>query len=293
MSKFADIWRIAFAADGATQMPFAQAIEDVVDSVSAMETAPGGPWRIEGLTQNEPDRADIAARLQRAADEIGVVPPAPVIERLPEIDWLAENRKSFPPLRVGRFFVYGSHIKDAPPQGTHAIALDAGIAFGSGEHATTNGCLLAIDRQARRQRCARVLDVGTGSGILAIAAARTWPARILASDIDRDSVRVAAENMGRNGVAARVSVRHADGLAKLRGRKGRDLILANILAKPLCRLARDIARAVRPGGIVVLSGLLAEQETQVRAAYRAHRLALRGRIAINGWHTLVLQRIAR
>ncbi len=153
MSNFADIWRIAFAADGATQLALTQAIEDVVDSVSAMESAPGGPWRIEGLTQFEPDRADIAARLKRAADEIGVAPPDPVIERLPDIDWLAENRKSFPPLRVGRFFVYGSHIKEPPPQGTHAIALDAGIAFGSGEHATTKGCLLAIDRLARRRRC--------------------------------------------------------------------------------------------------------------------------------------------
>lgn len=289
MSKPVKIWRIAFVANGATQVPFAQAIEDIVDSVSAMEAAPGGPWRVEGLTQTEPDRADISARLKAAADNIGTQPPEIVIERLPDIDWLAENRKSFPPLRVGRFFVYGSHIKEKPPQGVHPIALDAGIAFGSGEHATTKGCLLAIDRLARRLQMRRVLDVGTGSGILAIAAARTWHADIMASDIDRDSVRVAAENMVRNGVA-HVRVRHADGLTKLRGRGRRDLVLANILAKPLCRLARDIARVVRPGGTVVLSGLLAEQEMQVRAAYRAHGLALRGRIAINGWHTLVLRR---
>jgi ribosomal protein L11 methyltransferase len=290
VSKIENIWRIAFVADGATQVPFAQAIEDIVDSVSSMESAPGGPWRVEGLRQGEPDRTDVAARLKRTAQEIGVPAPELVIERLPDIDWLAENRKSFPPLRVGRFYVYGSHIKDAPPQGTHAIALDAGIAFGSGEHATTKGCLIAIERLARRQRRARVLDVGTGSGILAIAAARAWPARVLASDIDKDSVHVAAENMTRNAVAARVRVRHADGLAKLPRHKGRDLVLANILAKPLCRLSRAIARAVKPGGVVVLSGLLAEQETQVRAAYRAHRLVFQGRIPINGWHTLILRR---
>lgn len=290
MTQAADIWRIALPADGRSQAAYAAALEDIAESLSAFESTPGGAWRIEALTTVEPDEKAIRARIAEAAGALGATSPEIEIGLMPKIDWLAENRRAFPPLAVGRFFVFGTHYAGLVPAGARTIQLDASLAFGSGEHATTRGCLLALDRLSRARRARRVLDVGCGSGILAIGAARSWPARVVASDIDRDSVRLATENMHRNGIATRVSVVRSDGLVRIRPRRGYDVVLANILARPLCRLSGAITRAVRPGGIVILSGLLAGQESEVRSAYRARRLTLRRRVAIGGWHTLVFQR---
>lgn len=284
------LWRIALAADGRCQAAYTAALEDLAESVSAFESTPGGAWRIEALTADEPDREAIRIRLAEIAKTHGMAPPEIEIGPMPKVDWLVENRRAFPPLAVGRYFVFGSHFEGAVPSGARPIELDASIAFGSGEHATTRGCLLALDRLARARRVRRVLDIGCGSGILAIGAARSWPARVVASDIDRDSARLAAENMQRNAVAARVKVLRSDGLARVRPRRGYDVVLANILARPLCRLAGPISKAVRAGGTVILSGLLAWQESEVRSAYRARRLTLDRRIPIGGWHTLVFRR---
>ncbi|HEX6980332.1 MAG TPA: 50S ribosomal protein L11 methyltransferase [Alphaproteobacteria bacterium] len=292
-----EIWRIELVADAVSQATYAAALEEISASLSAFETAPGGPWRIEALLTAEPDREAVAARLAAAAASLGREAPKPIIERMPDIDWVAENRRSFPPLRVGRFFVYGSHYRGQIPAGARAITLDAGMAFGSGEHATTRGCLLALDAEAKRRRLGRALDVGCGSGILAIAMAKAWPAvrpaGIVAADIDPDSVRIARENVQRNKVAHAVRVRWSNGLNRIRVRRGYDAVVANILANPLRRLAGDISRAARPGGIVILSGLLGSQENEVRAAYRARGLVLVGRLALDGWHTLVLKRTKR
>jgi len=180
------------------------------------------------------------------------------------------------------------------PAGATGLQIDAATAFGTGDHASTRGCLLALDRIARRRRFRRVLDVGTGTGILAIAAAKTWRRRVFAVDIDGNAVAVARVNLRRNGVAKEV------GLAWSRGYRSRavarhspaDLVLANILAGPLALMARDLAGALAPGGFAVLSGILAEQANLVLAAHRAQRVYLRRRIAIDGWHTLVLGRSA-
>jgi ribosomal protein L11 methyltransferase len=284
------LWRIVLAADARSQAAFAAALEDIVLSISAFEAKKNGAWRIEALTDAEPDASDIAGRLTAAAESVGASVPEIEIAPMPQVDWLAENRRSFPPLAVGRYFVYGSHYTGSVPAGARVVTLDAGIAFGSGEHATTRGCLLALDQLARARRVRRALDVGCGSGILAIGIARSWPARVVASDIDRDSVRVASENVRRNAAGRQVRVGWSDGLARVRPRSGYDVVVANILARPLCRLAGAIAGAVAPGGTVILSGLLAGQESEVRTAYRGRGLKLVRRIAIDGWHTLIFRR---
>lgn len=287
------LWRIALAAPdlGAAEAA-ASALEPRVAAVSFFESAPAGAWRVEAFATAAPDRALIAALLALAWLGRGSEPPEPQIERVVPYDWVAENQASFPPIPVGRYFIHGSHHRQQVPAGRIAIEIDAATAFGTGEHATTRGCLLALGVLARQGRRRRILDMGTGTGILAIAAAKTWRSRVIARDIDDEAVRVARHNAARNGVADLVRVGHATGYrcrSLLRGAPF-DLVLANILARPLALMALPLARVLAPGGIVVLSGLLSRQAAGVVAAHRLQRLRLTGRVAIADWHTLILAR---
>ncbi len=213
---------------------------------------------------------------------------------MPERDWLAENRRDFPPLRIGRFFVHGSHWQGKVPAGSIAIEIDAATAFGTGEHPSTRGCLVALDTLARRRRFRRPLDIGTGSGILAIAAAKRLRRRVLASDVDCAAVRVASHHVRRNRLVGRVRMVCAPGYrSRAVRRSDYDLIFANILARPLALMARDLGRAIGPGGAAVLSGLLRRQEALVVAAHRAQGLAVERRIVIDGWSTLILRSVRR
>jgi ribosomal protein L11 methyltransferase len=274
-------WRILIEArDEAEAGRAAAALEALVPAISAFEVEPRGTWRVEGFAETPPDRGALAL-VEAIAGEV-------LLERMEDGDWLQENQASFPPLRVGRFFVHGTHITAPPPAGAWPILVDATTAFGTGEHATTRGCLLALGRLRPR----RVLDMGTGTGILAIAAVRAGARRVLAADIDEGSVRVARINLRRNGVAGRIAAVESDGYRDRRIWRAApfDLVFANILARPLARMAPALAGALAPGGVAILSGLLARQEPLVLAAHRAQRLALVRRIAVEGWHTLVLRK---
>ena len=290
-----DTWRIALTVPDGTAPIFSQAIEALASALSAFELAEGGPWRIEALAEAEPDRAEVTARLALAATTLGLKPPEVMIAKLPLQDWVAINQASFRPLRIGRFEVRPGHAQ-ARSGVRFPIVLDAGVAFGTGEHATTQGCLLALDALARGvlahdgRRPHRILDLGCGTGILAIAAAKLWPGgpRIAARDIDPDAVRMTAENARANAVRGRIAARRSHGDAGVA--HGIDLVIANILAKPLVHLAGGIARQLRPGGRVVLAGLLIDQEREVLRAYRARGLRLAARRRLSGWSILVLRR---
>jgi ribosomal protein L11 methyltransferase len=281
-------------ATATTHPAFSQAIEERCDALAAFELTPGGPWRLEGFTMDEPDPAEIEARLAEVATSLGLTPPPAIVERLPDVDWVTKTRRSFVPIRAGRFFVHGSHHEGGVPPGAVGIKLDASLAFGSGEHATTRGCLLALDRLARQGRFKRMLDLGCGSGILAIAGAKTWHRAVLAADIDHDSVRLARENAHNNGVPKpTLHIRWSDGMGRLGRRRRFDVVCANILARPLRRLSYALARAVMPGGTLVLSGLLTSQGNDIVAAYRAQGLALVRRVTLDGWGTLIFRRHRR
>jgi ribosomal protein L11 methyltransferase len=226
-----------------------------------------------------------------AASKKNKVPPLE-IERVPGMDWVLANLRDFPPIAAGRFFVHGSHWRGQPPVASLSIEIDAGTAFGSGEHDTTRGCLLALDLLARRRRRVRVLDVGSGSGILGIAAAKVWASRVVCTDIDPGAVRVLAANAANNRVRAHVTARVSDGYRHPDvGRRGPyDLIFANILARPLCRLAPDLAANLAPNGLAVLSGLLERQERRVMASHEHQGLRLKRRILVDGWATLIIGR---
>ena len=288
--------RILAEVEGAeAAIAVASALDDFAGAVAAFEARPGDGdtaalWRVEAYPSGPALNADVEIRLALAAAGAGGRLDYVVEERLPERDWLAENRRAFPPLRIGRFFVHGSHWRARPPPGTFDIEIEAATAFGTGEHPSTRGCLLALDGLARRRRFRCPLDIGTGSGVLAIAAAKRLNRRVLASDIDGEAVRVARHHVRRNGLAARVRVVCAPGYRSRPVRRRKyDLILANILARPLASMARDLKRALMPGGVAILAGLLRRQEPLVLAAHRAQGLALDRRLVIEGWSTLILR----
>ena len=211
---------------------------------------------------------------------------------LPDIDWIKLSQEGLPPVRAGRFFVYGAHDAGVVPHGVIPIRIEAGLAFGTGHHETTALCLGMLNDLARRRRFGNVLDLGCGTGLLAIGAAKLWRRPVLASDIDVVAVEVTRENARANGVAPLVQVLTADGLTHpaLAKRAPYDLIIANILAGPLTKLAPDIARTLAPGGMTILSGLLRWQENLVVGFYRPQGLILRSLRRYGAWSALLLER---
>lgn len=248
------------------------------------------PWQL--YLPAKPDPAELD-RLLGLASEVAGLRSAPIysLDKLPDIDWVAESQRALPPITAGRIRVRGSHVTEAAPPGTIDLLIDANAAFGTGRHETTRGCLLALQGIARQRRVANILDMGCGSGVLAMAAARLWPCRVLGVDNDAPSIRVAAQNVKVNGVADVVHLLLGVGFrsAVVKRRGPYDLILANILAEPLCAMAQDVRRHLAPGGLAVLSGLLIGQERQVLARYRAAGLMLVRRYHLGEWSTLVLR----
>lgn len=214
------------------------------------------------------------------------------IALLPDVDWIKLSEQGLPPVRAGRFFVYGAHDKGHVPPGVIPIRIEAGMAFGTGHHETTALCLSVMSDLAKRRRFHHVLDLGCGTGLLAIGAAKLWRERVTASDIDPEAVAVSRENAAANGEGPRVTAIVADGPTHpLIARAAPfDLIVANILAGPLTRLAPAVAQVVAPGGTVVLSGLLTWQENLVVAFYRPHGLILRATRRDGPWSALVMER---
>jgi ribosomal protein L11 methyltransferase len=271
---------------------FSEALEPLVDSCSIFEIEGSDYWAVAGITQHFPDHASLVKAIKQTARDAEIDPPDVEILQLPNIDWLAQNRDSFPSLRYGRFLIHGSHERPARPTHALTIEVDAGRAFGSGTHGSTEGCLRSLDRLSRSIRPKRMLDLGCGSGILAMAAARLWRrVSVLAVDIDIHAVRTTAENTKRNHVARQIHAARADGYPRRRHGIGGncDLVTANILAAPLISMATDAKHWLRPGGRIILSGLLRHQERAVQAAYGSRGFILLRRVRIQGWSTLSLR----
>lgn len=241
-----------------------------------------------------PEQGHLAGLMATAATAAGVPEPTVESAALPDVDWLAKSYEGLPPIHAGRFFVFGEHNAAHPrPPGSIPFRIEANQAFGTGRHESTLGCLLALEDLAKQGvRVRGALDMGTGSGILAFAAARLWRCPVVAADNDAESVRICAENARINGVARWIRPVVSDGYAAPAVRRGTpyDLICANILAEPLCAMARDLARHLAPGGRAVLAGLLDAQARKVIRRHRAHGLVLEQRKSIDGWSTLILSR---
>ena len=270
---------------------FEAALQTVCVAVSYFRDEPTDTWRVEGVREAGWGEDELTGALALAAAVAGIEPPALQVGPIEAEGWLARTVQSFPEAPIGRrFLVRPTRVPDPVTYGRIVLRLDAGLAFGSGEHASTQGCLRAFEAIAHRKP-QRILDLGTGSAILAIAVAKLLHRPVLATDIEPWSVRVAHDNAVLNGVQKLVSARLADGWRHPVVRSGRyDLIFANILARPLCAMARDLADHLTPGGTAILAGLLGTQARMVLAAHRRQGLRLERRINVEPWTTLVLRR---
>lgn len=251
-------------------------------------------WVAEWLTDGTPDTGRLAAVL--AALGLAADPAAFESEAVPETDWLERCYRENPPLSIGPFYIYGSHCTPEPPPGAIPLLIDAVTAFGSGYHGTTAGCLEAMARlKGQGFSPRRVLDMGAGSGILALGAWRLWGAPVLAADNDPESLRVIERYRGANGVpggAEGVSCALSEGFSSdtVRDEGPYDLILANILAEPLIEMAEGLAQALSPEGRAILSGLLDTQIDRIAEAYSLHGLRAGDTGIREGWATLVLRK---
>ncbi len=243
---------------------------------------PFGPdATVEALYQEQPDASLLSALAGQSVS----------VEPLPDQDWIRLSQLGLPPVRAGRFFLYGAHDAGRVPKGVIPIRIEAGLAFGTGHHETTTLCLEAITLIGRTRRPSRILDLGCGTGVLAIAAAKLWRRRVLASDIDPVAVQVARDNARMNNEGPLVRAFVADGMTGPAIQQGApyDLIVANILARPLQQLAPALCAVLARGGAVILSGLLRDQEHQVGDRYRAQGLVHRKALRKGPWSALILE----
>lgn len=246
-----------------------------------------GLWEVGGYFTDAPD--DVALALLAAAH--GAKPF--VLSELPDTDWVAKVRRELVPVRAGRFFVYGSHDADSVPDGVEPLLIEAAMAFGTGHHGTTQGCLCALDRLIEAGvMCRNVADIGCGTAVLAMAAARVWPDTVLASDVDQVAVDVACANVVANALTDRVICLEAMGFDHpvLQQTAPFDLVFANILKQPLIDLAPDMERCLAPDGYAILSGILNEQADEVAEVYARFGINTWHRAEIGDWTTLTLKK---
>ncbi|MEL6856969.1 MAG: 50S ribosomal protein L11 methyltransferase [Pseudomonadota bacterium] len=272
-------------------------IETAWDTLAWTDPSPAGAvdakedtrvtWRLDAYAETEEHARACAALIRDSAPDLN-----PVIEALEDRDWVTLSLEGLPPVRAGRFIVAGSHALTQTTPGKTDILIEAGPAFGTGHHGTTLGCLLGYEHVLKRGVPKTVLDVGTGSGVLAIAAVKTGARRAIGTEIDAQSVAVANENAAKNSVGNRFKTYHTRGATNLtiRAAAPYDLVFANILATPLIRLAPTLVPLIAADGHIILSGLLTRQEPLVRAAYGHRGLSLTKRIRRDGWSTLVFRR---
>lgn len=275
-----------------------EAIEPAWDALAWADPSPAGAvdakedgrhaWRLDAYAETAEEADACKAMILETSPSLN-----PVVEALEDRDWVTLSLEGLPPVEAGRFIVAGSHALAKSAPGKTPILIEAGPAFGTGHHGTTLGCLLGFEEVLKRARPQKVLDVGTGSGVLAIAAIKAGAKRAWGTEIDADSVRVANENAAKNHVANAFHTFETGGgmNTTIRGDGPYDLVFANILFRPLVGLAPTIAGLTAPGGHVILSGLLSHQEPLVREAYASRGLGLIHRVRKDGWSSLVFERM--
>lgn len=284
------MWQLEFELPKTTAIGFQEAMAEVFETMLIFESEDKSNWVIRLIFEEEPSD-QVYQQIQILGQEFQQPLPEIKTEKLPEIDWLAENRKDFPAMTIANFYIHGSHLPGIDDPSLIPIQVDASLAFGTGEHATTRGCLEMIAEMPQPAQGVPILDLGCGTAILAIAMAKLWNRPIWASDIDEDSIPMARQNCLDNGVEGFVQVLHSDGFAHKDLQQSYGLIVANILAGPLCELAPQMKQRLMPQGRVLLSGLLAEQKDLVQKTYEQNGFKLLEDKIIGEWATLYFEAI--
>ena len=271
---------------------FEAAFEEISIATATFEIETTHHWRFTAYVPKEVSRGELEKKLQSAEANAGVASLVKIIRPVVDNDWVAEYQKDMRPIKVGSYYISGSHVSDPTPLGCVSVKIDAGLAFGTGSHETTQSCLEAMEEICGEEPPVNALDLGTGSGILAIALAKRYKVFVFASDQDPVAIRVARENAALNDVSKYIKFFKSDGFQnpKLLRNAPFDLIIANIVSKPLIGLAEDIANATGTNGKVVLSGILTSQVEVVIDTFRDRGLLLIKKIIKADWETIVLKR---
>jgi len=289
------VWKVFFTTPIAVSEIFADSLRDAFtpecQALATAEVEEHVTWSVEAYYEFEPDQSAIERVLEAPTNQTGYAVSDLTIETLPDINWVAKSLEGLAPIQTDRFFVYGAHDADKVPATRLPLLVDAGEAFGTGHHGTTLGCLKLIEQECRRHIPRNALDLGCGTGLLAIALAKLTRRAVTASDIDPIATRVTLENARANGVHPLITALTATGFGhpELGSRGPYDLIVANILAKPLTHLAPAVEQHLAPGGTLILSGILHEQEQMVTSAYRDQGLFLEQRLRLDDWVSLRLK----
>lgn len=295
MPSFKQFWNLAVVCPPSLAEAVGDALEDGAVSVTLLVPPRCATARVEALYQDAPDMGMVQARMAMLALFHGVEAPTVTLGKTGNFDWLKKVAADFPPLPIARWTIYGAMHRDKIDNPRLALQIDATSAFGTGEHPTTRGCLLMLDELLKREGAARLktmLDVGCGSGILAMAQAKACRGRAVALDCDPEAVRIAEGNVRANGLRDYVRVGRSQGYRDPLARRHAlyDLVMANIFARPLCLVAKDLKRHLRPGGHAILSGILNAQANAVLAAHRSQGLYLVKRLRLGEWSVLALRR---
>lgn len=290
MSAYLPHWQIELSVPKGASDAFEAVLEPL--SLALSSELSGATFRLTALTAGQPDPQRLNELLQWACETAEIPMPQVRVLPLPQVDWLRQNQRDLVPITTRRFRIRGSHQGPSMISSVIDLEIDAGQAFGTGHHATTMGCLVVLERMAPRRRYRHMLDLGCGTGILAMAMARLWRHPVAAIDIDPVAVKVARRNVKINGLAGLIRPVVGDGPARKRDSQSSryELVVANILAGPLEHMAPRLARALMPGGETVLSGILAHQSPAVEHAYRQQGLHLIHRHVLSGWTTLLLSK---
>lgn len=286
------LWRVEFPVTPQTADAFEFALEPFFSVVTCYLDDEEKAVRIEAHNEDKPDLDLLQKTVETVAQNFSIKSPDISLSEIENIDWLAAYAHEHPPLAIGRYFIYGSHFNGILPAGKISLKVEAATAFGTGEHQSTKGCLMALERLSKRYDFKQPLDMGCGSAILAMAIAKTWGARVVASDIDPESTRVAGYNAEINGIGSYILpvCGNGYGTPSVLRNGPYDLIMANILARPLSIMAKDLSKNLQTGGFAILAGFLERDANWVFAAHRCQGLVLVERIKVNGWQTLVLRK---
>lgn len=289
MSEQIDAYEMKICVPESAVPLFERALDPLASALLACLIEKGplkGCWELQAIFETKPNPLQLETAIMIAAQAADIEKPAISLQPIAHKNWLRESLQSFPPVDIGPYYIYGSHITDPLPDDKITLEIDAATAFGSGEHQTTQGCLMGL--MELKKPVGRVLDMGCGSGILAMAYAKTFHQPVDAVDIDPESVAVTAKNADLNGLKNLIHVWQSAGYQSVFDTY--DLVFANILARPLMDMAADLYAHLNVGGMAILSGFLYRQERWVLRAHERVGFKFVKRFRVNGWSTLIVQK---